>query len=227
MLTADKNTPGSIARWVNDSRIQGDVPEIILEAESWIYRRLRHWRMLTLPTTGNMTIGTPSIALPGDCLEPFYLCTTGINQQNLIQRTPQEVIQNWTYDGNGNRVQQQPLMYYLDQANINFDSPPDQAYPYAFLYFQQPQPLSVSVSNFLTQYYPRLVRLCCVAAACEWMKDSGQGQFDRTYYDQLAQEEVEKAQVESDRARRGTVAGAVIIGGGGATTNYPFITPNY
>ena len=52
MLVGSRNTPGAIATWVNDSRIHNDVPEIVLEAESWIYRRLRHWKMLTPPLFG-------------------------------------------------------------------------------------------------------------------------------------------------------------------------------
>jgi hypothetical protein len=140
--------------------------------------------------------------------------------------TPQEVLANWAYDGNGNRVQQQPQLYWFDQTNINFDSPPDLAYAYVLMYFQQPAPLVVSQTNFLTETYPRLMRCALMAAACEWMKDSGQGQIDRTYWDTLAQDEIEKAQMESDRARRGTVAGPVLIGGG-VTTNFPGYTNGY
>lgn len=223
MLVAQKGTPGAVSTWVNDSRIQQDVPEIVLEAESWIYRRLRHWKMLTPPIPGTMTIGTPLIPIPQDCLEPFLLVTTGNYQQCITQKTPQEVILNWAYDGSGNRVLQQPMIYYFDQANINFDSPPDMAYNFVLLYYQQLAPLVVTNSNFLTMTYPRLMRLACMAGACEWMKDSGQGQFDRTYWDTLAQDEIDKAQAESDRARRGVIAGPILIGGG-VSTNYPAYT---
>lgn len=225
-LTGNKTTPGSIASWLNDSRIQGDVPEIVLEAESWIYRRLRHWRMLTPPVPGTLTIGQDNIPLPADCLEPFQMWTTGNFQQCISQRTPQEVLACWAFDGNGNRVQQQPQMFYFNQTNIYFDSPPDQAYAYVLQYFQQPAPLAVSISNFLTQTYPRLVRLACMAAGCEWTKDSGQGQFDRTYWDTLAQDEIEKAQTESDRARRGTMAGAMLVGGG-ISSQFPAYVSGY
>lgn len=225
-LVGSKTTAGSIAAWTNDSRIQGDVPEIVLEAESWIYRRLRHWRMLTLPIPGTMVIGQPYIPFPSDCLEPFVLMLTGQFQQFLIQKTMQEVLGNWAYDGSGARVQQTPQMFSFDQTNMNFDSPPDQAYAYVFQYFQQPAPLVVTNSNFLTTIYPRLMRCACMAAACEWEKDSGQGQFDRTYWDVLAQDEIDKAQAESDRARRGVVAGPILVGGGIAT-NFPAYSSGY
>jgi hypothetical protein len=213
-LTAPKGTPGAIAQWTNNSQIANDVPEILSEAQSWIYRRLRHWRMFSLPLTGTLTVASPVLALPQDCLEPAVLYTTGIYFQEITQKTYQEVIAAWSYDGSGNRVQQQPTIYYFDQTNINFDSPPDQAYSYALLYFQQPPDLSnTNQTNFLTQFYPRLLRLTCMAASCEWLKEIGQGQFDRTYWDTLAEDEIEKAQAESDRAKRATVAGMVLIGG--------------
>lgn len=225
-LVSSKGTPGSIATWVNSSIIQNDTPEIVLEAESFIYRRLRHWKMLTTPTFYNMVIGIDSVPQPSDMLEPFLFWTTGIYFQIMQMKTPQEVVANFSYNGNGTRVQQQPLMYYMDQSNLHFDSPPDQTYQYGLIYFQQPAALAVSGSNFLTNTYPRLVRCCCMAAACEWMKDSGQGNFDRTYWDTMAEDEIEKAQIESDRAKRATVAGAVLIGGGIAS-NFPSYTYGY
>lgn len=203
MLIGAKGTPGSVSTWTNNSRIQQDIPEIVLEAESWIYRRLRHWRMFSAPVTGTLTVAQDFISLPSDLLEPSFLTLTGTFQQVLRQKTPQDVVRAWMFDGSGNRVPQQPMIYCFDQSTLRFDSPPDQAYSYALLYFQQPAPLSVSLTNFLTQYYPRLLRLACMAAACEWLKDFGQGQADRTYYDELAQDEIDRAQMESDRAHRG------------------------
>lgn len=226
MLTGSASTPGSIARWVNYSQVVGDAPEIIVEAESWVYRRLRHWKMLTVPTLGTFTIGQDYIASPADLLEPFLLWTTQNYFQFMPMKTPQEVIANWSYNGNGSRTQQQPLMFYQDQTALRFDSPPDQAYAYALIYFQQPAPLSETSTNFLTQTYPRLMRLACMTAACEFAKDAGQGNFDRTYWEQLALDEIDRAQAESDRAKRATVAGAVLIGGG-VSSNFPSYVNGY
>lgn len=218
MLVGSRNTPGAVATWVNDSRIQGDVPEIVVEAEAWIYRRLRHWKMLTPPQFGNMTIGVDFITIPPDFLEPAFFVTTGIYQLTLVQKDYQQVISNWSFDGQGLRVNQQPIMYYFDQSALRFDSPPDMAYQYALVYYQQPAALASTNSNFLTMTYPRLMRCATMAAACEWMKDSGQGQIDRTYWDTLAQDEIEKAQAESDRSKRAFQSGFVLLGGGAGTS---------
>ena len=183
--------------------------------------------MLSDPLPGLMTIGNDFIASPADLLEPFMLWTTGQFQQIIVQKPPQEVIMNWQYTGvGGARVQQQPLIYYQGETTLRFDSPADQAYGYNLIYFQQPAPLSVTNTNFLTNTYPRLVRCACMTAACEFAKDNGQGTFDRTYWEQLALDEIEKAQTESDRAKRGTVAGMILIGGG-VSSNFPMYTNGY
>lgn len=227
-LVAANNQPGSIATWVNSSTIVKDAPEIVVEMESWVYRRLRHWRMLTDPIDGAMVIGQDYIDSPSDLLEPFLLWTTGQYQQIMPQVPAQQVIMAWQYTGTGTaRVQQQPRTYYQGNDTLRFDSPPDQTYDYNLIYFQQPAPLSETGSNFLTNTYPRLVRCACMAAACEWMKDSGQGNYDRTYWDQAAQDEIDKAQEESDRAKRATVAGMILIGGGGAGGNFPGVATGY
>lgn len=214
-LVGAKSTPGSIASWINNSQIQSSAPMVVQEAEAFIYRRLRHWKMLVAPVTGTLTIGVDSIALPSDLLEPDLLYITGTYFQEIEQRAMQEVVANYQYDGNGNRVNQQPLMYFFNQSNMQFDSPPDQAYSYSLTYYQQPAALSGSLTNFLTTTYPRLLRAVCMMGAAEWAKDAGMGNYDRTYWEQVAELEIQKAQEESDRARRATKAGAVMVGGGG------------
>ncbi len=218
-LTGGVTTAGSIAQWVNSSQVQVSSSAIIEEAESWIYRRLRHWRMLTDPIPGVMAIGNDWITSPDDLLEPFLLWTTGQYFQFLQQKTPQEVIANWAYTGTGTlRSPQQPALYYQAADSLRFDSPANLAYFYNLIYFKQPAALSTSnPNNFLVRTYPRLMRCACMAGACEFVKDSGQGNFDRTYWETLAQDEIDKAQAESDRAKRATVAGMMLIGGGGGT----------
>jgi len=215
-LTGARGTPGSLADFLNNSTLAPSAPFIVQEAEAMIYRRLRHWQMLTSPTTGTMTIGTDSIPVPPDCLEPHLLMITGTNQSWIEQKTIRDVMGQWAYDESGARLQQQPLIYAFNQTNIVFDNPPDQAYPYALVYYQQPAPLSANnPTNFVTTTYPRLLRAACLITATEWTKESGTGSFDRTYWLQVFGDEIAKAQIESDEARRAVQVGAMFIGGGG------------
>ena len=231
-LTSAKGTPGSLADWVNDSRIQNDAPFIIEEAQSNIYRILRHWQMMPPPVQGTMTQNSPTLTYPADMLEPnvmWILPCTGtrsdgttitVGMTSVDQKTAQDVINQYQYDSSFNRVSQTPTMFWFDNTAFNFDSPADIAYSYLLLYYQQPALLSASnPTNFLTARYQRLMRCAIMLGAVEWLKESGQGTFDRTYWQQQFDKKIEEAQMESDRARRGTIAGPVYIGGAGNSTN--------
>lgn len=210
-LTGAKTVAGSIASWVNHSAVEAAAPSIVDEAESMIYRRLRHWRMLGR-TTGVFTIGNDYIALSGVAryLEDKAFYITGVNFDKLTRKTEQEVIANYGYDASGARINEMPEIYYNDATNFWFDAPSDQAYPWLLTFYQQPVALSTSGTNFLTEYYPRLLRCACMIGASEFMKDAGLGNFDRTYWEQNALAEVAVAQQESDRAFNSIDVGAII-----------------
>lgn len=129
-LVAPKSTAGSIADWVNNSRIAADAGFIIDEAMSMIYETLRHWRMITPLIAGQLTVGEASVPLPSDIIEPYTFSLVGQQKRDLMLVTQQECINTFTYDGSGNRINQMPKTYYFDQANFQFNSPPDQAYNY-------------------------------------------------------------------------------------------------
>jgi hypothetical protein len=222
-LTGAKSVPGSLASWANNSTIQTSTPMIIEEAESWIYRGLRHWKMLVPPVVGVLTVGSDLLAIPSDMLEVKNLYLTGNYYGKLTQKDEETVMASWSYDSSQVRVSQTPRIYYFNQSSIQFDSPADQAYAYALTYFQQPAALSASnTTNFLTSTYQRLVRCACMIGVAEWAKESGQGSFDRTYWIQEAMGELAKAQMESDRAKRATSEGVIFLGevGGGRDAAY-------
>lgn len=215
-LVAAKSVSGSLASWANDARVTTDAAFIVAEAESYIYRSLRHWRMLSVPTTGTMSTTNDFIPIPSDLLEPFQFVITGVNFAILDQRTVEQIVFNWCYDGNGVRVSQQPRVYSFNGTNLIFDSVPDQAYPYALIYFQQPTALATSITNWVTTFYPKLLRAACMMQVAEWEKDSGvgQGPDTRAYWGQIAERELQRAQAESDRARRAVQFAFDSIGGG-------------
>ncbi len=202
---------GSIADWMNSTTLSAVAPTIVNEAESDIYRRLRHWQMFT-SLTGTMTISQATYPVPSDYLQEKLFYITGTSFQKMVRKPPQEVVQNYCYDGSGNRVVTQPMIYFNDKSNLQFDSPPDQAYPFLFYYYGQPPALSTSnTTNFLTQTYPRLMRAACMISASEYMKDAGVGNFDRTYWEQVKEMELDKAQQESDMHERSLEIGMILM----------------
>ena len=211
-LIAPKSTAGSLADWVNDSRIAGDAPYIIDEAMQQIYTQLRHWKMIAPPVTGVINPGDANIAWPSDMIEPYYISLVGTTKRELVQITPQECIARASYDMLGNRIPRLPLAYYFDNTYLQLDAPSDDTYPYSFLYFQRPATLTTAnPTNFLLTDYPRLVRAAIMIGVTEWMKESGQGTFDRTYWMQVYTEQLACVQSASDRAKRAIVAGPVMI----------------
>lgn len=217
-LTGAKTVDGSIAQWINHADTQAAAPSILEEAESFIYRRLRHWRMIT-KQTANLTTGQDYLALTGfaryldDKILKFNGVVGGSLYTDRIDRKDITIVQQqYQFDSAGTRVRQAPQIFYVDGDNLNFDSPPDQAYPVLFSFFQQPAALSGSnTTNWLTTYYPRLVRCACMAGASEFMKDVGQGNYDRTYWEQLAVAEIAVAQTESDMQARSDESGAIML----------------
>jgi hypothetical protein len=218
-LIAPKGVAGSIADILNNSTIPPSVPYFIQEAESIIYRRLRHWRMLVPPVGGTMTIGSDQIAIPTDLLEPYMFYLTGsasvpgYGPTRIAMATPEQVISLYSYDGTGTRINNTPSYYYLNDGYFQLDQPPDQAYPYSLIYYGQPPALGpLNVTNWLTTWYPRLFRCAVLAQATEWTKESGSGQFDRTYWFSITEAELEKAQEESDMAMRsGSVSSRMVM----------------
>jgi len=212
ILTGTTNTAGAIARWLNKSTLTsgtgGDADLILQEALGWIFSRLRHWKMLTPPQNGTMVVGNDQIAVPADMLEPDFIMIAGLvngnfYQQELQQKPINTVYRAWAFDGTGARIQQTPVIYSFNESFIQLDQQPDLAYPYVITYYQLPAALSNSnPTNFLTDFYPRLLRTTCMMMGAEWAKESNQGQYDRTYWAQQSEDELMQAQAQSDRARR-------------------------
>lgn len=210
-LIASSTSVGSIANWVNHTAAQAAAPMIIQEAESIIYRRLRHWKMLT-STTGTMTTSQATVTVPSDFLEDKLFRITGTAAKTLTRKTIQEVISRWSYDSAGARVTSQPDVYSNDQTNFQFDSPCDQAYPYLLSYYAQPVALgtgTATATNFITGSYPRLLRAVCMAQAGEFMKESSN--YNAGYWAQMAEVEIEQAQRESDMHERSASLDVIII----------------
>lgn len=69
-LIAAKGTAGSIANWVNYSKVEPVLPTILDEAQALIYSLLRVREMRTNKAL-TMAVGTSSIALPARFLDPI------------------------------------------------------------------------------------------------------------------------------------------------------------
>ncbi len=230
ILTGSTSTPGAISRWLNKSTLTsgpgGDADLILSEAISWISTRLRHWQQLSAPIPGTFVVNADQVALPTTPQELDQIWIAGVVsgqffQQELTQIAPSELYRSWQFNANGTRVPQMPLAYTFNRSFIQLDSPPDLAYPYYLTYYQDiPDLSSTNLTNFLTTTNPRLLRVVTMMLGAEWAKESNQGQYDRTYWEQQANDEIQQVQMQSDQARRAQVStprypGGALTGGYG------------
>lgn len=211
-LCGDKSVAGSIGNWVNDSRIPSVADALINEAMNNIFMQLRHWRMQTPLLPQTFAQGADSVIVPDDFIEPALLVYTGNQKARMQLVTIEELSALITYDASGNRQAGQPLNFAMAGGILQLDLVTDKAYNWLMSYYQRPVALSSSnPTNWLTQLYPRLVRSAIMLAATEWMKDSGQGTFDRTYWTVVFQQQVQAAQADSDRAKRSIVTKPILL----------------
>lgn len=193
-LIGAKTVSGSIKNWLNNSLVPSDV--VIAEAEQWIYRRLRVRQMLA-STTGTLSTGTGSLALPSDYITARQFLITGTGYAELTPKTLEELRRAYTYDGAGARVNQKPTQFSVDADNIQFDSPPDAAYPYDLLYYRGLPALSTSTgsdTNFLTNKAPYLLRSAILMMANDFLKDDQ----EKVYWESKAEKEIERLNVENE-----------------------------
>lgn len=203
-LVAAKNTPGSVCNWINRDTTDGAI--ILAEAETFIFTRLRHWRMKA-EVAAFMLYGQEYIDLPPDFIDVRELRLTGDYNTRLRRGDERSVQARYNYDVNGSRVLETPGWYYVGASGLQLDTVPDQEYDYLLTYYQLPAPLSVSnQTNWLTTFYPRLVRTACMTLAVEFEKEAGQGNFDRTYWEQMFEAERQEIQAKSDIVERASDA---------------------
>ena len=190
-LVSSRDTDGSIRNYVNYARLPS--AQILTSAEAWIYQRLRT-REMKATDTGTISSGS-TIAVPARLRQPIHFMFTGVNHAEVTLKTEDVVREAFTYDGDGNRVTGKPQMYAIDGTNLFFEVSVDQAYTYDFMYYQALAALSsTNTTNFLTDRYPTLLQAACMFKAYEFTRN-GPG---RSYWLQIARDEIREANVDSD-----------------------------
>lgn len=195
-LIAGKSTTGSLASWVNSNAIPS--ADIIGDAESWVYERLRVPQMVKTDTSLVFTVGQNAIALPSDFIAPAAFWITGEDKQPLEQKIAADLIAKVSYDSSGAIMQEKPRYFYFDADNFVFDTKADAAYATWLVYWKFPAALGPSnTTNFLTQRYSRMFRLALRGIAFEWLKDGSQQAAAAL---ELAAEHIERINMEAGMA---------------------------
>lgn len=176
VLTSDKDTAGSIKRWVNDNTI--DPEEIIAEAESWLCQRMRVRRMqvrmddlalLTGESSINLAIDVP------DFLDPVNLWLTG-DSRPLSYQHEDKLEAFRQVDSAGVLGIAAPTIYTIIGETLYFDAASDADYLMIFVYYGQPIVLSASnQTNIFTTKYRPMFKKVLMGQAYLFMKDEQRG----------------------------------------------------
>lgn len=198
-LTAAKTTEGSIKNWVNRSDIP--VTNILLEAEAWIYQRLRVREMIA-DEAFTFDEDASSEALPAGFLDPVqfvpyqWACPLMFVHEGSFRpsRTTAGVLQEGT-----------PSMWTIIGTTAHVDVLCSSDFAGRLLYYKQPDALSGdNETNFLTTRYPTLLRSALMMKAFEHMRKTS----DAAGYLQKAMADIQEAAATNDMWRRGQYAWA-------------------
>ncbi len=197
VLVLGRDCPYSLKNWCNHDRIPSEM--IIDEAEQWIYQRLRV-RAAQKTATGTLVINTDTITLPTDYRAGKFFKFTGVNSSNPVRRTLDEVIEVFSYNGDGTRTTGRPTIWATDDANIQFEVLAFTNYTYLFRYYAALAALSpTNKTNVLLTKYLTLFRTVCLAKAWQW-RQNRQEMADNL---QLAMAEIEDIHREDDQELEG------------------------
>jgi hypothetical protein len=196
LTAADKGTEGSIRAWANHNLVP--VTNILIEAEAWIYERLRVRDMIVTEEV-SIAAGDGEMTLPTGFLEPLWLRFDGdayeidYVQENLLERQK---------DSDGELFEGHFAQYALINNRIEFDCAAELAIEGDFCFYKTPTSLGVSnTTNFLTLRYPMLLRTVCTGLAYDYRHRTA----DRDHNLKMAGGLILEANMLSDRARRGQV----------------------
>lgn len=206
-LVADKDTAGSIKNWTNFARI--DAETVLAEAESLIFtgytagRSFSALRVREMRSTASLTLaeGESSLALPTRFLDPILLRDI-TNNLKMTLRGEDWMENSREWEDDGTLSIGMPLNFAIYDEMIQFDRLAEDATNYRFLYYAKPAPLSSSATtNWLTERYPRLLRLACTAMAADFQHHTER--FNQAMGELSVM--IQSVNAESDLSRRGEV----------------------
>ncbi|MCA1458098.1 hypothetical protein I6F35_33735 [Bradyrhizobium sp. BRP22] len=195
-LTADKSTAGSIRRWVNYSQL--DVEQVVLEAQALIYQTLRVREMRTEFSDLNLAPGAYSVALPAGFLDPIALQDkTHDIEMKLFPES--NIVKRRSYDESGAMIRTIPFRYAIFDEKIQLECAYEEATTLTLVGFKIPALLDAdNQTNFLTNRYPHLLRVACLAQAYDFMSNNAKYQSNLTLLSAL----IDKTNAESDLSYR-------------------------
>lgn len=170
-LVATKTTANSICAWLNWDL--APATDILAEAESYLYSKLRVQAMKTL-ATGNVAALSNTLVMPTDYLAPISFRRIGAAAGIIEVLDSEHMEERNAIDATGAFMKSVPTECQIigDPATAYFNVQTDVIYPYRLVYWARKTALSGSnLTNFLTNRYPTLLRSACLMRGFEYKKE--------------------------------------------------------
>ena len=197
VITGAKDTEGSIKNWLNDSTVPAT--NILIEAEAWIYERLRVREMLARSTSFQFDIATDSEALPSDFLDPVQYLPH--NYGAPLPYYHEEAFRA-PRDEAGALFEGTPSRWTVIGTTAYVDVTCDANFAGVLMYYARPAALSSgNTTNFLTVRYPTLLRTVCTGLGFGFKKDEAR----KTSELQIAELALREAMKTNEMSRRGQI----------------------
>lgn len=195
-LTGTKATEGSIRWWANHSLVPA--AQVLTEAQAWIFSRLRVREMIASEQV-TIAAAASTFTLPTRFIEPIRLLPNGWSDDLPFVH---EALNRRYRDSDGNLEEGDPTEWTIANELGELDSQLSEQMVGHLWFYQRPADLAAdNLTNWLTTRYPALLRHTCTAIAFQHRKRMADAQSEYT----LAAIEIEEANRESDRGRRGQV----------------------
>lgn len=194
-LVAPKTTVGSIRNYVNRSDIP--VTNILLEAEAFIYERLRIREMMALEEF-TVAAGSFKKAAPDGFLDPIMLTPYGWGDP--LRYLPEHLFRPQREPDGARIPSDEPYSYTIIGSDVVFDVELSAAFGADFSFYRLLPALSTNApTNALTVRYPTILRHACMSFGFEHMKDPQRSME----YRQKAEIEIADANATNELYRRG------------------------
>lgn len=195
ILTGAKTVTGSIRSWQNYAKV--DPESVLADAEGMVFTRLR---VREMRTSENLTVavGAGSIDLPDGFLDPIK--TRDITNNFTLDPKSEEALEemrSWTA---GVLDSGDPSAFGIYDESFMFDCKTTTAWKLRSIFYKKPDLLSESNErSFLTDRYPHMFRMACLAVAARF--EHNEELFQREQ--RLCFSEIDEINARDELARRG------------------------
>ena len=195
VLTGAKTVSGSIKSWQNYSKI--DSEGVLLESEAMIFQSLRV-REMRASETLTVKVGAAGVDLPDGFLDPLKL--RDITNDSDISIKSEEMIEDLRSWTSGVLDSGDPSCFAIFDEQFQFDCATTTQWRARALFYKKPDVLSTSNErSFLTDRYPHILRMACLATAARFSHDDEM--YNREQ--RLLEAKIQELNAMDEQSRRG------------------------